>query len=94
MWVLILCCGSTSLDECVRVASMESTIVHLEERDMTQMVPKSRAELKAEFEAAREGIDHEVALRIMKGLPLHGGTAFTEPYLSVLRTWAAYHASM
>ena len=94
MRVLILCCGSTSLDECARVASMESTIVHQPERDMTQMVLRSKEELKAEFEAARKGIDPEVVNRIMAGLPLHGGTEFTEPYRSVRRAWAVYHASM
>ena len=61
---------------------------------MTHMVLKSREELKVDFEAARKGIDPEVALCIMKGLPLHGGAEFTEPYLTLRRAWAAYHESL
>lgn len=61
---------------------------------MTQMALKSREELKAEFEAAKKGIDAEVITRIMKGLPLQHDAEFTEPYLTLRRAWAAYHPTM
>ena len=61
---------------------------------MNQSVLTSKEELKEAFEVARKGIDREVVDRIMKGLPLHGGAEFTEPYLTLRRAWSAYHESL
>ena len=61
---------------------------------MNQSVLSSKEELKATFEAARKGIDPEVVERVMKGLPLHDGSEFKEPYLTLRRAWAVYHESL
>ena len=59
---------------------------------MDQSILKSRDELREKFDAARVGIDREVVDRVMRGLPIEGGHA--EPYPTLLRAWAAYHAAM
>ena len=52
--------------------------------NQTIIEPKSREELRAEFEAATKCIDTEVVYQVMRGLPLHADEA-KGPYLALHR---------
>jgi hypothetical protein len=53
---------------------------------------KSTAELQAEFEAAKAGVDPETISRVMKGLPVDGD--WTPKIHSLRSAWSAYHARL
>ena len=53
---------------------------------------KSTEALRAEFEAAKTGIDAETISRIMKGQPVEG--EWTPPIHTLRQAWSAYHARL